>query len=153
MAINWCYNEPWKTAAGNNLIAYPAKPRACYSYVRSAMRPTLFSARISKINWKAGETFEAEIWLLNDKPEAASGKVTVTATVGESEFNLLEWSASANANSNTRGATVRFVLPNVADADRITLRLASETDMESVYELLYTPTAQRVVNTPRQLNV
>ena len=39
MAINWCYCEPWKTAANNSLIAYPAAPKKAYEAVRAALRP------------------------------------------------------------------------------------------------------------------
>jgi beta-mannosidase len=151
MAINWCYNEPWKTAAGNNVIAYPATPRPCYEYIRSALRPTLFSAKVAHFDWNAGQTFEAELWLLNDAPTPADGKVTVTATVGEQSFELIEWSASAAANSNTRGVTVRFVLPDVA-ADRIVLKLDSTNGYSSTYEYCYKP-SPRVRNAIRQLNV
>jgi beta-mannosidase len=151
MAINWCYNEPWKTAAGNNVIAYPATPRPCYEYIRSALRPTLFSAKVAHFDWNAGQTFEAELWLLNDAPTPADGKVTVTATVGEQSFELIEWSASAAANSNTRGVTVRFVLPDIA-ADRIVLKLDSTNGYSSTYEYCYKP-SPRVRNAIRQLNV
>ncbi len=151
MAINWDYNEPWMTAAGNELITYPAKPNACYYYVQKAMRPTLFSAKIPKFDWKEGETFEAEIWLLNDAPEAASGKVKITATVGDSRFDLLEWSAETSPNCNHRGPTVRFVLPH-EETDRITLTLSAENGMESEYVLLYRPKKKKT-NVLRQLNV
>ena len=140
----------WKTAAGNNLIAYPSTPRPSYYYVQKAMRPTLFSARISKFDWNEGETFEAELWLLNDMPESVCGKVRVTATVGDKTFDLIEWSADTGANSNKRGPTVRFTLPH-ADTNRITLLLSSEDGMSSEYVLLYRPHVKK--NVLRQLNV
>ena len=150
MGINWCYNEPWKTAAGNNLIAYPSTPRPSYYYVQKAMRPTLFSARISKFDWNEGETFEAELWLLNDMPESVCGKVRVTATVGDKTFDLIEWSSDTGANSNKRGPTVRFTLPH-AETNRITLLLSSDDGMSSEYVLLYRPHVKK--NVLRQLNV
>ena len=152
MGINWCYNEPWKTAAGNNLIAYPSKPRPSYYYVQQAMRPTLFSAKIAKFDWKAGETFEAELWLLNDAPVSVGGTVCVTAAVGTELIDLGEWSATAGANDNKRGPTVRFTLPDVQGADKIILTLSAENGTESAYKLLYRPTKKKVV-TVRQLNV
>lgn len=153
MGINWCYNEPWKTAAGNNLIAYPTRIRPCYYYVQKAMRPTLFSAKIEKFDWKEGETFEAELWLLNDAPEAVSGKVHVTASVGDECFDLLEWSATADGNGNKRGPTVRFLLPHVEDTNKVVLTLsADDGNMNSEYEFLYTPKKKKKPTAPRQLN-
>ena len=90
--------------------------------------------------------------MLFRSPEAVCGRVSVTAKVGECEFDLLDWTATANANSNSRGATVRFVLPNVENADRITLKLSSEKDTESTYEFLYKPQHVKAAG-PRQLNV
>ena len=151
MGINWDYNEPWITAAGNELIAYPAKINPCYYYVQKAMRPTLFSAKIPKFDWKEGETFEAELWLLNDAPEAKSGRVHVTARVGEEVFDLLEWSAETGANAHKRGPTVRFVLPHAEDESKVTLTLAAENGLESEYVFLYLPKKKKKVL--RQLNV
>lgn len=151
MSVNWCFNEPWKTCAGNNLIGYPTRVRPVYYYVQKALRPTLFSAKIGKFDWNAGETFEAELWLLNDSPEAVKGSVTVTASVGEERFDLLTWNASANANNNKQGPTVRFVLPNVTDTDKVTLTLAAEDGRESEYVFMYKPEGAK--NTLRQLNV
>ena len=150
MAINWCDNEPWMTAAGNNLITYPATPRPAYSYVKLAMRPTLFSARVSKFSWKAGETFEAEIWLLNDTPEKKSGRVSVKACVGDKAYDLISWEASAEPNANMRGVTVRFILPDVA-TDRITLTLDGG-EYSSTYEYHYRPSPV-VVAAARQMNI
>jgi beta-mannosidase len=152
MSINWCYNEPWKTGAGNNLIAYPSTPRPSYYYVKQAMRPTLFSARIAKFDWKAGETFEAELWLLNDAPKAVSGTVHVKATVGNEEFDLGEWTAQTDANSNKRGPTVRFTLPDIDGVNELVLTLSSDEEKSSTYTLLYRPTKKNVF-VLRQLNV
>ena len=150
MGINWCYNEPWMTAAGNELIAYPAKTKPCYYYVQKALRPTLFSAKIPKFLWQEGETFEAEIWLLNDAPAAASGRVRITATVGGSQFDLLEWNAETAANSHKRGPTVRFDLPH-EETDRVILTLAAEGGMESEYVFRYNPKKKKTAQI-RQLN-
>lgn len=150
MAINWCFNEPWKTAAGNNLIAYPSTPRPCYEYVKSALRPTIFSARVARFDWNAGQTFEAEIWLLNDAPSAVSATVSVKAAVGDKVYDLISWESSAQPNSNTRGVTVRFVLPD-EETDRITLTLDAG-EYSSSYEYFYRPVPKAEIKV-RQLNV
>ena len=136
MAINWCYDEPWCTAGNNSIIEYPTKPKPSYEYVKNALRPILFSAKLGKFSWEAGETFEAELWLLNDTAAPVSGKVKVKLTVGGKTYDLLEWSANAAASRNDRGPTVRMVLPEVID-NKLTLTLESDDSLESTYTLQY----------------
>ena len=151
MMSNWCYNEPWITAANNSIISYPAIPKPAYYSVKNALRPTLFSARIPKFDWKAGERFEAGIWFLNDKPECVSGSVEVILKVGDLEYSLLKWdNAKADANSNFEGACVCCTLPN-EETDHITLILkADNEEFSNEYKLLYKPKKKR--STVRLLN-
>ena len=150
MMLNWCYNEPWITAANNSIISYPAIPKPSYEYVKSAMRPALFSARISKFDWKAGELFEAELWLLNDTHEAISGKVHARLQVGDETVELLDWNATAEENANMQGPTVRWILPNV-EADKLTLTLESENGMSNSYTIKYYP-KKKSAPKPKLLN-
>lgn len=136
MMLNWCFDEPWKTAANNSIITYPAKIKPAYEYIKAAMRPSLFAARIKKFRWQAGETFDAELWLLNDAPETISGSVHVTLQIGDSVIDLLDWKAEASANGNMQGPTVRCILPDI-EADKLTLTLHADNGMESRYCLLY----------------
>ena len=151
MMSNWCYDEPWITAANNSIVSYPAIPKPAYYSVKNALRPTLFSARIPKFDWKAGERFDAGIWLLNDRPERVCGSVEVVLKVGETEFSLLKWdNAKAEANANFEGASVCCVLPDV-ETDHITLVLKAENDeMSNEYKLPYKPKKKR--STVRMLN-
>ncbi len=73
MALNWCFNEPWPTAANNSLIAWPDTPKSGYYAVCEALRPQLASLRIPHHLWHGGETFSAEIWMLNDTPQVLEG--------------------------------------------------------------------------------
>jgi beta-mannosidase len=41
MALNWCLNEPWPTAANNSLISYPCVAKPALAAVGEACRPTL----------------------------------------------------------------------------------------------------------------
>ena len=152
MAINWCYNEPWNTAAGNNLLEYPAVPRPSYYYVQKAMRPTLFSARVARFDWNGGEMFEAELWFLNDSPQNVFGTVRVSAQLGSKIFELGEWCAEAQSNTNRRGPTVRFVLPDLCGTNKLILILDSDDGRESYYEFLYRESKESIKG-PRQLNM
>jgi len=150
MAINWCYCEPWITAAGNSLITYPVKPKPAYDAVKAALRPVMMSARIPKFDWRAGERFSAEIWLLNDSPCAAREKVRATLLLGGKEYPLIEWdSGDVAENQNRIGPTVNFILPDV-DATEMTLRLDAG-DASSEYRLCYRRSEKYAVS--RQMNV
>jgi len=151
MAINWDYCEPWMTAAGNNLIAYPTTPKPCYYAIQSSLRPVLASARIPKFDWNAGECFHAELWLLNDSPAAASETITAAIIIDGKEYTMFTWdTGDVEANTNKIGPTINWVLPDV-DAGEFTLRLSTGTGAASEYRLCYRRSKERAVS--RQLNV
>ena len=126
MALNWCFNEAWPTAAGNALVHWPARPNAGYLAAQAACRPVLASARISKFQWSGGETFSAEIWLLNDSPaEVPPGEVEVTLAVGGAPKKLLKWAhPPVAAGRNLKGPGVESVLPK-ADCGSFELLLTA----------------------------
>ena len=151
MAINWCYCEPWMTAANNSLIAYPVVPKKAYYAVQSALRSTMPSARIPKFDWKAGEKFTAEMWLLNDSPEAAQEIVDAVIELGGVEYKMLTWdSGEVAANTNRIGPSINWILPDAA-ADRMTLKLTAAGGEVSEYTLSYRPKQAKKVT--RQMNV
>ena len=135
MALNWCFNEPWITAANNSLIEYPSRPKRSYFAVRSALRPVCFSAKISKFSWKCGEIFTAELWLLNDSTEDVKSTVRAIAVIDGNETELGSWCAETPAQKHTKGIGVSFVIPETA-ADRLYLRLDSPDGYSNEYELL-----------------
>lgn len=151
MAINWCYCEPWITAAGNSLITYPCQTKPAYYAVQSALRPVMVSARIQKFDWKGGECFHAELWLLNDSPLDAEKTVKVSLRLGDTEYPLLTWdSGVVDANTNRLGPTVNWMLPDTEDTS-FTLILETGDSASSVYTLCYSPDNDAIHT--RQLNV
>ncbi len=151
-AINWCLNEPWKTAANCSVIMYPANPKPALFAIKEALRPTLFSARIPKFDWKAGEVFKAEIWMLNDSPKSVDSEVSVSLKIGENELSLLDWkNVHTEAGENLQGAQVCCVLPNAAGYKDMTLKLTAPDGMSSEYRLHYTE--KSTVQKPKVLNM
>lgn len=143
-AINWCYDEPWMTAANNSLLSYPAIPKPGYYAVQSALRPVLFSARIPKFDWKGGEIFRAGIWLLNNTNETVSGDVRVSLKLGDEKLLLLEWNnANAASASNTEGAQVCCTLPEI-NVKEMRLCLEASDGRASEYRLLYSPSKTEI---------
>ena len=139
MAINWCYDEPWITAANNSLITYPAKPKPAYFAVKNALRPTLPTARIGKFDWRNGEIFRAELWYINDSREATEDTVTVSVIIGDNEYELLNWdTGEVSADSKKIGPSINFTLPVVFHQNKLILRLKSKhSDRCNEYNLLY----------------
>ena len=140
MAINWCYNEPWKTAANNSIICYPHTPKSGYYAITESCRDILVSAKIPKFLWYSGELLTMELWMLNDSPKDYPNftlKAYIEIT-GEKVF-VSEWKTGAiTANQNKKGPSVSFPLPDI-EADRIIINLkCMENDAySSTYQLKY----------------
>ena len=139
MAINWCFNEPWITAAGNSIIGYPNVKKPSYYAVQSSLRPTLATARIPKFSWQNGELLSFEIWYHNDTPLKTEDAVTAAVEIGGEKTELLEWkTGEINANSCKIGPTVNFVLPACREVEYIKIHLTTESGRaDNCYKLLY----------------
>lgn len=139
MALNWCYNEPWPTAANNSIVNWPAQPKPAYASVRAACRPTLFSARIPHFQWRPGDRLTAEIWLLHDAPAPRpGGEMHASLIVGGERHLLTRWKFPAGpANRNLAGPVVEFLIPAAAAPGEIILELISvaRPDWNSRYRL------------------
>jgi len=138
MALNWCFNEPWPTAANNSIVNYPARPKPAYYCVQAACRSVLASARIPRFQWGHGEEFSAELWILNDGPGAReAGKLRAELVAGGKRVALGEWEFPAGAPfQNTKGPTVRAALPDAAGGDfLLELSVAPNASWSSSYRL------------------
>jgi len=144
MALSWCFNEPWPSAASNCIVNWPAQPKPAYHAARLACRPVLASARFAKFQWRAGETFSAQIWLLNDSPDALpEGELEVTLAAGGPPVRLLSWAFPPSApGTNLAGPALQAVLPSVAaDAFELALRVLRREEWSSTYRLSLVPGA------------
>jgi beta-mannosidase len=138
MALNWCFNEPWPTAAGNSIVNWPALPKPAFRAVQAACRPVLASARIAKFQWRTGETFFAEIWMLNDGPRnLPPGNVEVTLAAGETVTRLLLWAhPSIPAGANLAGPSISVVLPAALGEEfELVLKAGPQSSWSSNYRL------------------
>ena len=113
MAMNWDYNEPWRTAAGNNLIEYPMTKKPSYYAVQSALRDVMPSARAEHFTFKPGDVFNAELWLLNDSTKAVEDTVEVYFTVDGVKKHIMTWNTGlGEANTNIRGHRIAVDIPD-----------------------------------------
>lgn len=135
MAINWDYNEPWKTAAGNNLLEYPSKKKSAYYAVREALRPVMPSMRFEHFSYKPGEVIYGELWLLNDTFDSVSDVIDVYFTVDGVKKHLLTWNTDASdPGKNICGHKVAFPVPN-SPTQVVTVTLEAKCG-KSTYNLL-----------------
>ena len=113
MALNWCYNEPWPTAAGNGLISYPSRRKPCYFSVQDALRGQKLSLRFYRVCWGKEETVECTPWLLNDTVETVpAGNARIILSAGGRDTVLATWDyAAAQPQKNVEGSAVSFRLP------------------------------------------
>jgi beta-mannosidase len=139
MAVNWCYNEPWPTAANNSLINWPCLPKPAYYAVKSSCRAVLASMKIPKFEWRQGEEFYAELWILNDSPQCIpAGRINVFTETDGSKTFLYSWSyPDIQANTNLRGETVRYTMPYLTN-NRVKLILENDGNrsMNSEYTVI-----------------
>jgi beta-mannosidase len=142
MALNWCYNEPWPTAANNSLINWPNLPKPGFYAVRDACRPVMASARNTRLVWKKGERFSTQLWMLNDRyARLESGVVQAKLVAGEKELPLGTWEfEGAGPNSNLQGPDVSGILPGwKTDRFHLVLEVKGHPEHNSSYTFLYHP--------------
>ncbi len=127
MAINWCFNEPWITAAGNSLVSYPTVKKPSYFAVKDSLRPVLASARVERFDWQADTLFSAELWLLNSSNETASKEITAYIEINGVEYEQFSWkSGDVDPRTNKMGPTLNFTIPSCENDTLMTLKLKTE---------------------------
>jgi len=142
MALNWCFNEPWPTAANNSIVNWPNIPKPGFYAVKNACRPFLASAQIRKFVYTEGEDFEADLWMLNDLPDSiGKGNVSVKIAADNFELKLLNWEYDAlSANTNLAGPTERCKLPFInSNSFKLILEVEGHPEYSSEYTFLYKP--------------
>jgi beta-mannosidase len=138
MALNWCYQEPWPAAANNSLISWPNEIKPAYYQVTNACRPVLASVRIPKFDWKEGEEFQCDIFMLNDTYDKLSNeKVKVFMQYDGTENELAVWDCpGADGCKNIQGPKVRTTIPPMkTDLFSIHIRVEGKPQYDSSYTL------------------
>lgn len=140
MALNWCYNEPWPTAANNSLVSYPAIAKKALRAVAESCRDTCLSLRIPRFDWKPGDRMTLEPWVLNDAPAPFEGCECEVTLIADGKRTLLRKARfdSGAANVNVQGEAFEIRLPADCAASSFTLEIACAAHPEwtSAYTLL-----------------
>jgi beta-mannosidase len=139
MALNWCYNEPWPTAANNSIINWPNWPKPAFYAIRDACRPVLVSARNYKLTWRRGEEFSCQLWILNDQYRTLDpGMVKATLMAGKKVLELDSWVfGNVESNSNLEGPVLKLKLPRwQSDGFILHLEVLGHPEYSSDYTFL-----------------
>ena len=140
MALNWCYCESWPTAAGNHIVDWNHRPKQAYYAVTASLRNTLISARNDRFLWKENETFEAELWVLNDAFENVEiGEITALLVLDSKEYELLKWTVPiVAAQHNIKGPVACMQLPFAQDGEmQLKLLVDQKPQLNSQYVFWY----------------
>jgi beta-mannosidase len=140
MALNWCYQEPWPSAANNSIISWPNVIKPAYWHVANACRPVLTSVRIPKFKWKEGEDFSCDLFMLNDTYERlANERVKVVIQYDRTEKELISWDCpNAEGFRNVKGPVVKTVIPPMkTNLFTIQVRVEGKPQYNSTYTLLF----------------
>lgn len=146
MALNWCYNEPWPSAANNSLINWPHRPKPALQAVAQSCRPVLASARLPQFSWIAHDLFRAELWLLNDTPDIVpAGRMTCLLRKDGQEVRLVSWDfPQTGPNENLMGPVARALLaPGAEQMFELILCVEGRPELDSTYRLCFKPGVQR----------
>ncbi len=139
MALCWCFNEPWPTAANNSIVSWPDRPKPAYEAVKAANRPVMLSARLPRFDWKPDQILPIEIWFLNDSNDPIDpGVAQLRITSGESTlFDQPVPLLPVAANKHLQGPTMRVSLDN-AQPGPLLIHLCSPANpaWDSEYRLL-----------------
>jgi len=135
MALNWCFNEPWPTAANNSIIQYPALQKPCFEAIKQACRPVMASAVIPKFLWYKTEVLKINLVMINGSGETIpEGKMEVWVNGRPVD----QWDyPEVQANRNVNGPAVEYQLLELKDQwINLELRIPGNNELNSDYKLL-----------------
>ena len=158
MVLNWCYNEPWPTAANCSIINYPNHPKKAFYEVSKACRPALLSARLFQFMHRPDENLKAGIWVLNDSYDYVSaGEVTVYLQPPDSgqRTKLLTWlPGECEPNTNVQGPMINVPMSFENDGFyTLILESSLQPGMNSQYVIYLRIVTPDEVERPGVLNI
>ncbi len=140
MAINWDFNEPWPTAAGNNLISWPCEPKSCFYKVKEALRPTLLSLEMPCNRYLTGDRFEGNVWILNDTDNEAVARSAKVYLISDGKKTLLCDASTPNAaaRANGKGSAVAFdITSDISERFSVSVECEDAPELNSCYDFVH----------------
>ncbi len=135
MALNWCFNEAWPTAANNSIVHYNGKKKQAFEAIRMACRPILASASFSKFLWETGEDFFFQLFLLNNSTLAVKAD-RMEVYINE-ELHLSWETGKAKPNTPIAGPIIKWQIPgDFGNRILVKLRMKNNPEWNSDYVLI-----------------
>jgi beta-mannosidase len=106
----WQYDDIWP-AISWSMVDWYGTPKPSYYFFKRAARPVHVSADYEKYLWKAGETFAADIHLLNDTPAPVRGDTWRARILDVRGTPLAEASGPAAVEADRSAKVGRIELP------------------------------------------
>lgn len=112
-SVIWQFNEPWPNIANTCLYTYFDEPKMAYYWAKHAYAPYHVSLDYRRLNYRAGETFSAGVWLSRDaflQVREADVTARVLGMDGRTLYSCQEHCTLEEAHS-TRCLTLTFPVP------------------------------------------
>jgi|GEM_PF-1159014 len=108
----WQYNDIWPCVSWS-MVDWYGTPKPSYYYEKRASRPVHIAADYERYRWKAGETFAADVHLLNDTEDPVTGARYEAKLIGVDGKTLAVVSgpASEAANSSSTIGRIEMKIP------------------------------------------
>ncbi len=108
----WQYNDIWPCVSWS-VVDWYGTPKPSYYFMKRASRPVHISADYERYRWKTGETFGADIHLLNDAEEPVKGCTYESKLISIHGKTLAEKSgpAATGANSSSEIGRIEYTIP------------------------------------------
>lgn len=109
----WQYNDIWPAVSWSTVDWY-GTPKAAYYYQKRASRPVHISVDFERYLWKSGETFAADISLLNDTDKPIEKAFFVSRLLDLEGKVLVEKRGPAigAANQSLKIGTIEYRIPD-----------------------------------------
>ena len=135
----WQYNDIWPCVSWS-MVDWYGTPKPSYFYQKRASRPLHISADYERYAWKAGETFAADINLLNDTEDPVKECTYEAKLITVRGKTLAEKSGPARtgANSSSKIGRIEFGIPGEMAGKTIFVSVSLKAaDGSAVSDALY----------------
>ena len=105
----WQYNDIWPCVSWS-MVDWYGTPKPSYFYLKRASRPLHISADYERYAWKGGETFGADIHLLNDTEDPVQDCTYEAKLITVQGSTLAEKSGPAKTGPNSSSGIGRIEL-------------------------------------------
>lgn len=141
MALNWCFNEPWPSAANNSLIHSNGETKPAFDAIKQSCRPSMASASFPKFEWQVGEELNFNVFVLNNSPNTINADNLEVVIDGKP---LLTWhTETCRPNEVVKGPKAQMMVEDTGQKwIEVELRFQSHPQMNSKYLLLRKKVAQ-----------